>query len=104
HGVLADRNPLYSHVLLAPGEHEDGMLEAREIMDMNLNAELVILSACETARGRIGGGEGLIGMTWALFVAGSRATVATSWKVESAATARLMVAFHEGLAQNMPKA
>jgi len=47
-----------------------------------------MLSACETARGRGGGGEGLIGMTWALFIAGSASTVTTSWKVDSGSAAR----------------
>jgi len=65
---------------------------------------LVVLSACETARGKSGGGEGLIGMTWALFLAGSPATVASGWKVDSAAAARFMVEMHRGLRQGLGKA
>ena len=68
-------------------------------MNLNLNADMVVLSACETARGRIG--EGVIGMTWALFVAGSPTTVVSQWKVESASTTELMLEFHRALrAQN----
>jgi len=64
---------------------------------MNLKADLVVLSACETARGRISAGEGVIGLTWALFVAGAPTSVVSQWKVETASTAALMLAFHRAL-------
>jgi CHAT domain-containing protein len=76
---------------------EDGLLEAWEIMKLELKADLVVLSACETARGRIGAGEGMIGLTWALFVAGSPATLVSQWKVDSLATKELMLDFHRNL-------
>jgi CHAT domain-containing protein/Tfp pilus assembly protein PilF len=98
HGVLDDVNPLYSRLLLATGsESEDGFLEAREIMKLDLHAELAVLSACQTARGQVGSGEGLIGMSWALFIAGASTTVASQWKVDSASTARMMIDFHRNL-------
>lgn len=99
HGVRNDLNPMYSYVLLSQTatQGEDGLLEAWEMMNLNLRADLVILSACETARGRVGAGEGMIGMTWALFVAGSPATVVSQWKVESASTTELMLEFHRQL-------
>lgn len=100
HGVLDDASPLYSGLALAAratGEHDDGLLEAREILDLDLGADLAVLSACETGRGRAGAGEGLIGMTWAFFVAGCPTTVASQWKVEVASTSRLMLAFHREL-------
>jgi len=100
HGILNNRHPLYSHLLLTKtnGDVEnDGLLEAREIMSMNLQADLAVLSACETARGRVGAGEGVIGMSWAFFVAGSRTTVVSQWKVNSASTAQLMVSFYRQL-------
>jgi len=56
-----------------------------------------VLSACETARGRFGAGEGMIGLTWALFVAGAPATVVSQWKVESATARDLMISFHKRL-------
>src|SRR5262249_45754922 len=68
-----------------------------ELMQMDLKAELVVLSACETARGRYGAGEGVIGLTWALFVAGVPSTVVSQWKVESASTRDLMINFHRQL-------
>jgi CHAT domain-containing protein/tetratricopeptide (TPR) repeat protein len=98
HGVLNNAAPLYSHLVLAPGDsREDGLLEAWELMQMDLKAELAVLSACETARGRFGAGEGMIGLTWALFVAGVPATLVSQWKVESAGTRDLMLNFHRGL-------
>ena len=58
---------------------------------------MVVMSACQTARGRVSAGEGMIGMTWALFTAGSPAAVVSQWKVDSARTTELMVEFHKGL-------
>jgi CHAT domain-containing protein len=98
HGILNDVSPMYSHVLLSqtPGKSdEDGLLEAWEMMNLDLNADLVVLAACETARGRAGAGEGVIGMTWALFVAGCPRTVVSQWKVEASSTTALMVEFHK---------
>ena len=100
HGVFDDKHPMYSHLVLASSGDDpldDGLLEAREMMSMNLKAAVVVLSACETARGRVGGGEGLIGMMWALFIAGSPTTVASQWKVDSAGTSDLMIRFHQKL-------
>jgi CHAT domain-containing protein len=91
---------MYSQIVLAHAEgdtNEDGLLEAWEIMNLELKADLVVLSACETARGRVGAGEGMIGLSWALFVAGCPTTVVSQWKVESASTTELMVAFHQNL-------
>jgi CHAT domain-containing protein len=103
HGLLDDTSPLYSQLVLATpaaGESDDGLLEAREILDLRLRADLAVLSACETGRGQAGAGEGLIGMSWAFFVAGCPATVASQWKVDAASTGRLMVAFHRELKTN----
>ena len=100
HGILNDTNPMYSHIVLAQNNkdpNEDGLLEAWELKDLDLNADMVILSACETARGKISNGEGVIGMTWASFIAGAPTTVASQWKVESRSTTELMLEFHRQL-------
>jgi CHAT domain-containing protein/Flp pilus assembly protein TadD len=99
HGILDDQSPLYSRLLLSRPSStvEDGVLEAREIMQLDLHADLVVLSACETGRGRVGAGEGLIGISWAFFVAGSPTSVVSQWKVNSASTAELMIEFHRRL-------
>lgn len=79
---------------------EDGMLEAREIITLSLNADLVVLSACETARGQFSAGEGVIGLSWAFFVAGCPTTVVSQWEVDSSSTTRLMIGFHRALNRN----
>ena len=63
-------------------------------MNTQLRADLVVLSACETARGRVAAGEGIIGLMWAVFVAGAPATLVSQWHVDSASSTALMVAFH----------
>ena len=100
HGLLDDRNPMFSRITLAQvagDPNEDGLLEAREIINMDLRAELAVLSACQMARGWVGAGEGVIGMSWALQVAGVPTTVASQWKVDSASTTSLMIDFHRRL-------
>jgi len=97
HALLDDDHPLYSGLVFSqaqPANGEDGLLEAWEILDLHLDADLVVLSACQTARGRTAQGEGMTGLSWALAVAGSSATVASQWEVDSASTAHLMVELH----------
>lgn len=101
HGVLDNRDPLNSYLLLTKPEDEtenDGLLHAREIIELNLDADLAVLSACETANGRISPGEGVIGMSWAFFVAGARSVVVSQWQVNSRSTSQLMKNFHLELA------
>lgn len=100
HGMFDNRQPLYSFLLLAKDKdttNDDGLLEAREILDLKLNADLVVLSACETARGRIGAGEGVVGLSWAFFASGCRSTLVTLWKVNSASTSEWMTSFYQNL-------
>jgi len=78
----------------ADKSNEDGLLEAWELLEMNLNADLAVLSACETGRGAASVGEGMVGLSWAFFMAGTPRMVASQWKVESASTAELMIEFH----------
>jgi CHAT domain-containing protein len=100
HGVLDNREPLNSYLLLTrtDGDSEnDGLLQAREILDLRLDADLAVLSACETGNGRISPGEGVIGMSWAFFVAGARSVVVSQWRVNSASTSQLMTNFYQAL-------
>ncbi len=107
HGVLNDRAPLYSYLLfsqvnLAP--EEDGRLEARELMHIKLRARLAILCGCETARGEVTAGEGVVGLSWAFMAAGCPATIVSQWKVDSASSTQLMVELHRGLHEGVEKA
>jgi CHAT domain-containing protein/uncharacterized protein HemY len=100
HGILDNTNPMYSRLVMSQsgvGEHEDGMLEAWEIMKLDIHAEMAILSACDTAQGRVAGGEGMIGLAWAFFVAGCPTTVVSQWPIEVNSTTELMVEFHKKL-------
>lgn len=81
----------------------DGQLSAREVLYYwKLDAELVTLSACETALGRFGGGDGLLGFAQAFLVAGSRAVCLSLWKVDDTATALLMNRFYQNLLGKRP--
>ncbi|MBB6048686.1 CHAT domain-containing tetratricopeptide repeat protein [Armatimonas rosea] len=101
HGFFNDASPLLSSLVLAQpssGSKDDGFLTAREIFDLDLSAEMVVLSACNTARGVQRTGDGVIGLTWALFVAGCPTQVVSQWAVDDASTATLMAGFYSNLA------
>jgi CHAT domain-containing protein len=93
HGVLNNSKPLFSYLELAGG----GVIEARSLLDLELTASLAVLSACETGRGELLEGEGVVGLAWAMMVAGVPSVVVSEWKVDSASTTQLMLAFHRGL-------
>lgn len=98
HGILNPANPLYSYLELArKPDAADSILEARDILNLDLHADMAVLSACETGGGQVLYGEGLIGLSWAFLVAGARTTVVSQWKVDSAAATQLMLALHRGL-------
>ena len=96
HGVLDDASPMQSRLVLTPveGAAGSGDVEAAALMNLTLQPDLVVLSGCDTARGRIGDGEGLIGLSWALFVAGAPSLVVSQWSVTALSTAALMRDFH----------
>jgi tetratricopeptide (TPR) repeat protein len=75
----------------------DGRLTAAELLNWKLDAEMVVLSACQTGLGQKAGGEGYLGFSQALFLAGARSLVVSLWKVDDTATALLMVRFYENL-------
>lgn len=107
HGILNNTSPMYSYLVMSQSQadsSEDGLLEAWELMKMDFKADLVVLSACQTAQGRISAGEGMIGISWALFVAGAPTTVVSQWKVASKSTTDLMIDFHQNLKKHMGKA
>ena len=105
HALLSSRVPTRSSLLLAPdGNRENGLLQVREIYRLSLASELVTLSACRTARGRILPGEGVQGLAQAFFHAGVRSVLASLWDVSDRRTARLMDGFYRHLAAGEPKA
>jgi len=98
HGSYVQDDPLDSYLTFNADSSSDGRLTARELMSLSLSAHLVVISACSSAAGSIAPGEGMIGMSWALLVAGSPTVVAAQWEVESTITTGVMRAFHRELA------
>jgi CHAT domain-containing protein len=90
-------------IALAPGSSDDGLLTAAEILQMDLQANLAILSACDTGRGRITG-DGVVGLSRAFVAAGVPSIIVSLWAVDDAATADLMVAFYDHWQQSGDKA
>ena len=99
HGELNEADPLASGLLLVPGGADDGRLEVREIFGLDLHAQLVVLSACETGLGQLSTGDELIGLQRAFLYAGTPAVVTTLWKVDDRASFVLMREFYDGLAR-----
>jgi len=102
HAETETNHPLESFLLFAPdkrfgAKETDSALTARDLLGMRLRADLVVLSACETARGKIGEGDGVVGLGWAVLAAGARASMLSQWKVDSGATSDLMIDFHRRL-------
>jgi CHAT domain-containing protein len=95
HGIVDETNPELSRIYLhSSSTEEDGNLYAGEIYTMNLNADLVTLSACQTGLGKISKGEGVIGLSRALVYAGAKNIIVSFWSVADQSTANLMKAFY----------
>jgi CHAT domain-containing protein/tetratricopeptide (TPR) repeat protein len=98
HGILDATRPERSGLVLslvdADGRPRDGVLRLNDIFGLNLSAELVVLSGCETGLGRQVRGEGLVGLTRAFMYAGAPRVVSSLWRVDDQATAQLMTRFY----------
>jgi CHAT domain-containing protein len=97
HAQLDEDDPLSSAVLLAKEDKEDGRLEVREIFGMDLKANLVVLSGCDTGLGKLSTGDELVGLTRAFIYAGTPSVVASLWSVDDSSTAQLMASFYRNL-------
>lgn len=109
HGILNDKHPELSGIVLSMvnerGQPEDGFLRLRDIYNLNLPVDLVVLSACRTGIGKQVRGEGLIGLTRGFMYAGASRVIASLWKVDDEATAELMKRFYRHmLEKKMPAA
>lgn len=98
------QNDLRWFLLAGAGATEDGLLQPREIMALPIHADLVTLSACETAAGKIQGIEGVASLVRAFLLAGARGVVASLWKADDRFTAALMTRFYTHLATGMDTA
>jgi CHAT domain-containing protein len=93
HGILDNVQGLKSAIALAPTNTDNGLLTAEEILQLKLNASLVVLSACNTGSGRITG-DGVIGLSRSLFLAGTPSVIVSLWAVPDAPTQELMTEFY----------
>lgn len=103
HGLLDTAHPEFSGLVFSlydkNGKAQDGFLRLNQIYNLNLNSDLVVLSACQTALGKDVRGEGLIGLTRGFMYAGAKRVVASLWKVDDAATAEFMKRFYQNFLQ-----
>jgi CHAT domain-containing protein/Flp pilus assembly protein TadD len=105
HGLFSERDGLKSALVLTPSNgdrgdeagEKDGLLSAAEIAQMDLQADLVVLSACDTGQGRITG-DGVIGLSRSLITAGTPSVVVSLWSIYDMPTQQLMTQFHQNLA------
>ncbi len=100
HGIVDSSDPSQSEIFLNGSGSEDGNLFCREIYNMNMSADLVVLSACETGLGKFSKGEGVIGLSRALTYAGAKNIVVSFWKVSDESTAELMISFYKHLIES----
>lgn len=103
HGLLNEKNPSRSAIVLTldTDPQEDGFLEVREIAKLELDCDLVVLSACQTGRGQLFSGEGVVGLSRAFLYAGARSVVVSLWNVSDISTSELMKSFYQHLISKM---
>ena len=101
HGFANSQQPELSGIVMSlvdkNGNWENGFLRLNDIFNLNLPAELVVLSACQTALGKNIKGEGLVGLTRGFMYAGAKRVVGSLWLVDDDATAQLMSQFYQGM-------
>jgi CHAT domain-containing protein len=107
HGVVDFQHPELSGIVLSmvdeKGQPQDGYLRLHDIYNLNLPADLVVLSACQTGIGKQIKGEGLIALTRGFMYAGAQRVVASLWKVDDTATSELMAEFYKQMFTNHEK-
>jgi CHAT domain-containing protein len=103
HGLLDESRGIGSAIAFTPSGDDNGLLTAEEIFSLKLNAELVVLSACDTGRGRITG-DGVVGLSRSLISAGVPSVLVSLWSVPDDSTAFLMTEFYKNLERNADKA
>lgn len=95
HGLVDAQEPARSNLAFAPGDGEDGHLYTLEILSVRVPSRLVVMSACESARGQISRGEGVVGLTRAFLASGAGSVVSSLWSVSDESTALLMKTFYD---------
>jgi CHAT domain-containing protein len=104
HGILDAERPLRSSLALTAADDDDGFLTALDVFRLRMPADLVVLSACETGKGKVFRAEGIVGLTRAFMVAGAPRVLVSLWRVDDAATRALMARFHAAWNAGKPAA
>jgi CHAT domain-containing protein len=103
HGIMEDNNPIFSNLVFNAGGEEDGILHTYELFNMQLNAELAVLSACNSGVGKLKKGEGVVSVARGFAYAGVPNIVMSTWAVSDEATRILMNYFYLNLQEGYPK-
>ena len=103
HGVVDNDRGLNSRIVFAASKGDEGVLTAEKVLDFKLQADLVVLSACDTGRGKVTG-DGVIGLSRSFIAAGSTSTIVSLWSVNDRSTAELMTDFYHQWLSGKPKA
>lgn len=105
HALIDDEHPMYSKLVFTPDttSDEDGFLNTYELYNMDLNADLVVLSACNSGYGRLVKGEGVMSLARGFTYAGCPSIVMSLWQVDDESTSLLMQKFYENLDRGMKK-
>jgi CHAT domain-containing protein len=105
HGKMNPSSPLFSSISLAPDAANDGLLEVREVYELDLRkADHIVLSGCQTQLGELSRGDEVVGLNRAFLYAGTPTVIASLWSVRELQTGELMVSFYDGLSRGMSKA
>jgi len=105
HGIVDEQVPGRSGLVLTIDNDpaEDGILQMNEIFNLKFDADLIVLSACQTGLGKLVNGEGMIGLTRAFFYSGASALLVSLWAVDDRSTSELMVNFYKNLDAGLSK-
>jgi CHAT domain-containing protein len=103
HGAVNTQNPLYSAIILMGDDANDGLLHAHELYNLQLSAELVVLSACETGAGKLAKGEGIASIARAFAYAGAPNVVMSMWAAVDDIARLVMERFYIKLEEGLPK-
>ena len=103
HAIFNNEQPEFSYMAFSPSK-EAQLLYVKDLYNLELHANMVTLSACETALGELKRGEGFIGLARGFFYAGAKSLTSTPWKVNDATTSKLMADYYQGMALGETKA
>lgn len=107
HAIVDDERPSNSYLVFSEhnekDDYDDGLLHTWELTNLNINAQLTVLSACNTGYGKLKNGEGFLSLGRAFLEAGSKSVLMTSWPAQDHSTSEIMTTFYEKLSQGYSK-